>query len=112
MDEFWFVLIIAIIIIFFSAASQKDTLREEAESLTSELTNGGTYSLATGGAIQEQKVDKLAKMNYNELKKVLEVESDFCVYFEDQNGNLIEVKDGVESFGSEIIELNGKPCGR
>ena len=47
-------------------------------------------------------------MDYDDLKDSMNIKNEFCVYFEDENGNIVE---GIKTIGSDKIEVNGKPCG-
>jgi len=112
-DELWFVLIVAIIIVMFSMLSQKrdEGLQDEAETILDELTNGDEHTFAVDGLLQEEILTRISGMSYKELKDSLNVENDFCIYFEDEDGNLVEVKDGLRSVGSDAIFIDGRPCG-
>ena len=118
-DVLWLVLFVMILIIFISVLN-KDAgleieakgLEKEAKNILIELTHNEEYGFAQDDVIHEEKLEKVLGMAYAELKDNLDIENDFCVYFEDENGNLIEVKDGVTSIGSSAIELNGEPCGK
>ena len=70
--------------------------------------------------ILDNKVDKarlkeLSSMPYSDLKLGLGVKHDFCLYFEDEYGNLINISDdtsdAVMCIGSPNATLNGMPCG-
>lgn len=111
-DELWLVLIVVIFILFISVITQKNELEREAENILNELTNDNSYSFAQDNVIHEEKLEKVSDMGYIELKNNLNIKNDFCIYFEDENGNLVEVKDGLKSIGSDVIEINGEPCGR
>jgi len=85
-------------------------LEQEAKILLDTVTAEGT-GLVQSNELLEDKVKSLSNMDYDEFKHTLGLKSDFCIYFEDANGNLIKI-DGVEhGIGSEKIKINGKPCG-
>jgi hypothetical protein len=110
-DELWLLLIVMFFIIFVSVLTQKNELQEEAETILDELMDDKEHSFAQNNIIHEGKLEKVSGMSYRELKNSLNVKNDFCVYFEDENGNLVEVKDGIRSIGSDVIKVNGVPCG-
>ena len=84
-------------------------LEQEAKILLDTVTAEGT-GLVQSNELLEDKVKSLSNMDYDEFKHTLGLKSDFCIYFEDANGNLIKI-DGVEhGIGSEKIKINGKPC--
>ena len=84
-------------------------LEQEAKILLDTVTAEGT-GLVQSNELLEDKVKSLSNMDYDEFKHTLSLKSDFCIYFEDANGNIIKI-DGVEhGIGSEKIKINGKPC--
>ena len=118
-DVLWLVLIVMLLIILVSLVTQKYDIGEDKENLMKEaknilniLTDGREIGFAPNNMIEEEKLEKFLDMDYSELKKNLNVKNDFCIYFEDERGNLVEVKKGIKGIGSGIIELNGEPCGK
>jgi len=117
-DVLWLVLIVMGLIIFISMFTQEsdlegaENLKMEAENILNKLTADGEYSFAQDDVIHEERLEKILNMAYSEFKNNLNVKNDFCIYFEDEDGNLVEVKDGVKSIGSSAIEINGEPCGQ
>ena len=101
-------------VVTFEAAEKVDVadladLEQEAKILLDTVTAEGT-GLVQSNELLEDKVKSLSNMDYDEFKHTLGLKSDFCIYFEDANGNLIKI-DGVEhGIGSEKIKINGKPC--
>ena len=110
-DPLWLVFLVAVLIVIISVFYQEDGLSKEANFILDEFSNGNKYSFVVGNTIHEEKLEEIVEMDYKELKENLNVENDFCVYFEDEDGNLVEIK-GVKAIGSEIIEINGVPCGQ
>ena len=110
-DELWLVLIVMIFIVFISIATQKNDLEKEAETILNELTDDKEHSFAPNNIIEEEKLEKISDMDYSELKNNLNIKNEFCVYFEDEEGNLFEIKDGLKSIGSNTIKINGVSCG-
>ena len=113
LGELWLVLVVAIVIVVTSLLTPQsdEGLQEEAETILDELTNGDEHTFAVNGILQEEILTRISGMSYKELKDSLNVENDFCIYFEDESGNLVEIKDGLRSVGSDAIVINGRPCG-
>jgi len=111
--ELWLVLVVAIVAAAFSMFTPQsdEGLQGEAETILDVLTNGDEHTFAVNDVFQEEILAKISGMSYKELKDSLNVENDFCIYFEDESGNLVEVKDGLRSVGSDAIVINGRPCG-
>lgn len=124
-----------ILILFFGiitslSGPRKGKLSKDAELITKALTGQSDSAL-----VQDNKVDA-ARINdfvispdqYNELKSQLGVKGDFCIYFEDSEGNLVPVLlrvddpdptvDGDETYyyvngvGDDGAMINDHPCGQ
>ena len=61
--------------------------------------------LVQSNELSEDKVKSLSNMDYDEFKHTLGLKSDFCVYFEDANGNLIRVDSVEPGIGSGKIKI-------
>ena len=114
-------ILLAVIVIFRTALAptqtpelskeEKNDLAGEADIILGELTGGNAeVSLLDSNELMEEKVIGLEQMNYDELKDLLGVENDFCVFFEDATGDIMKVDDIVPGIGSDKIYINGKPC--
>ena len=89
----------------------KTDLVEEAEIVLDTLTNGASeVSLLDSNELIEEKIRELDKKDYNEIKSMLGVKSDFCIFFEDLNGNPVKIGDINSGVGSDKIYINGKSC--
>jgi len=86
-------------------------LEEEAETLLDTLTNeGGRVSLLGSNELLEVRVRELYEMDYEEIKSILGLKQDFCIFFEDISGNLVNIADIGSGIGSDKIYVNGNPC--
>ena len=114
-------ILLAVIVIFRTALAptqtpelskeEKNDLAGEADIILGELTGGNAeVSLLDSNELMEEKVIGLEQMNYDELKDLLGVENDFCVFFEDATGDIMKVDDMETGIGSDKIYINGKPC--
>lgn len=62
------------------------------------------------------KLDEFAKQEYDIVRGEIGVKKEFCIYLEDDEGNLIQISDDKKSFGSKDAELtiegsfNPVPC--
>tara|TARA_B100001964_G_scaffold4051_1_gene4407 strand:- start:747 stop:1058 length:312 start_codon:yes stop_codon:yes gene_type:complete len=101
---------LALFVIFKTslAPPKAANLMQEAETVINILTNEKTEaSLLTQNSLTEEKVENL---DYDEIKNIIGVENDFCIFFEDINGNLVKIDDMDPGIGSDKIYINGKPC--
>ena len=102
------VFISAVIVILYLVSQPSGTRRtlqeltDEGETISSQLISSGSDS---GGAVivvkNKLQKDALAQLaadaalpgGYERLKSLLGVKGDFCIHFEDENGNLIDIDD-------------------
>ncbi len=105
-------LILALFIILKTAfTSQKTQLTEEAEIVLNTLTDGNAeISLVDSNGLVENKVRDLDNMDYDEIKNIIGIKNDFCIFFEDTTGNIIKIDDINLGIGSNKIRINGDPC--
>ena len=90
----------------------KADLAEEAEIVLEKLTKGDTeINLLSSNTLLEEKLENLDRMGYDEVKNILGIKSDFCIYFEDATGNIVKIDDISPGIGSDKIYINGEPCG-
>lgn len=91
---------------------EKANLAGEAEIVLDKLAGGhAEVSVLDSDGLMEEKVIDLEQRDYNEIKSMLGVKNDFCLFFEDATGNLVRI-DGIDSgIGSDKIHVNGEPCG-
>lgn len=109
-DNMMLIFIIALIILILSVLNPHQKEYQEAKKISEKLMSEEGYNLVSGNVIVEEKLDQVIKTPYNELKHNLKVTKDFCVYFEDSDGNIIELRSGIKGIGSDEIMLNGQPC--
>lgn len=90
-----------------------EQLKKEAELLTTKVVvSNSELGIAADNEIDDHKLSSLADKNYYEIKNALKIKNDFCIFFEDQQGNLVRV-DGLKAgIGSGKIIVNGDPCGK
>ena len=86
-------------------------LEKEAKHLLNVLANkDGKVSLVDSNGLVEEKIESLSDMGYEEIKSILGIKNDFCIFFEDVLGNIVKI-DGVNpGIGSDKIYINGEPC--
>jgi len=86
-------------------------LKADANSVIKQVSNeGNTLSVVSKQEINMTKIGELKNLNYDELKSQLRVEGDFCIYIEDEKGNLVMINDSYRGVGSPNINISGVPC--
>ena len=106
-----FFLLILLLFAIIKAIIPESDLELEAEMLLDTLTNeNGKASLLSSNELLEEKVRELDEMDYEEMKNILGLKQDFCIFFEDVTGAVIKIADVNSGIGSGKIYVNGNPC--
>ena len=90
---------------------QNEKLRSESERLPTVLTSQQNISgvFIKGTKVDDQKLGEALNLSYESLKQLLGIQSDFCVYFEDEKGNVVPVRNKI-GIGSSLVNFSGKGC--
>ena len=103
-DEITLVLIVALIAMIVGIYNKTAKLEMEAGKIAEVILDNHAISFATNGIIDEDKLNQIQNMDYNQFKNYLKVKNDFCIYIEDGNGNILLAK------GSPKLEKDGLHC--
>lgn len=91
--------------------SKAGNLKEEAYVVIKQITNEDSLvKVVEGNEVSVSKLNNLKNMDYDELKKRLKVTGDFCIYIEDEKGNLVVINNSFKGIGAPTIGLDGTPC--
>lgn len=113
---------IAAIFIFYALLNanqntKANTLKEEASTVIKQVASeDAPVSIVNNREVNAAKLKELKNLqteNYDELKRKLRIDGDFCIYMEDENGNIVLIQDesgGYKGIGSPGIDLGGTPC--
>ena len=86
-------------------------LKEEAVVVIKQVgSEDSTLSVVTKNEIDVNKLNELKNLRYDDLKRKLNVEGDFCIYIEDDKGNIVPIESNVYGIGSSKIDVGGKQC--
>ena len=115
-----FMLAAGIIFTLLVNREQEDTapLRIESEVIATKLTTDPILQIAPNNQLDAEKLSLLAEREYESLRKDLGVNNEFCIFIQDESGQLLYVLDGdgnkYTGIGSGNGELNlsGTPCGQ
>jgi len=118
-----FLLAIGTIYSLLNAKEAQDVspLRIESEVVATVLTTGANspeLRVATENQLNMEALGDLAAKDYNELKTSFGIENDFCIFLEDEDGNLIYIENNGELYagiGPNNGDLNlasDTPCGK
>ena len=91
--------------------TSKANLEKEAKIVLNVLANkDGKVSLVDANGLVEEKIERLNDMGYEEIKSILGIKNDFCIFFEDVTGNIVKINGINSGIGSGRIYINNKPC--
>jgi len=114
-----FLLVIGVFYALLTNNAKEDTtdLKISSETIATKLTDDSKNSIVIDDTISQEKLVELAQKKYLELKKELSVNSEFCVFFKDERGSVINItyeEDGYTytyvGIGSSKINVSGIPC--
>ncbi|HLC49823.1 MAG TPA: hypothetical protein VJI97_00160 [Candidatus Nanoarchaeia archaeon] len=88
-----------------------DSLKKQSLTIIKQVTSeDSNLKVVDNNEISDQKLDELKDMDYEDLKRKLRADKDFCIYIEDENGNLVTMNNNYLGIGSPDIDLAGTPC--
>ena len=108
---------IAVILLFYLTGPiaenrQAAKLQSESEKLPSVLSarQNLTSAFIEGSKVDVGKLASASNVSYENLKSLLGIESEFCIYFEDEKGNIVPVQGNMVGIGSPLVNLSGRGC--
>jgi hypothetical protein len=113
------VIFIAIIIIFYTTINYQktpglDTIKTDPEKIRVELERNPELAFLKESEISYDKLQNFTNevaTNYSGVKQKLGIQGDFCIFYEDENGNIIRLKDNKTGVGNPGVIVGGVPCG-
>ena len=94
------IFIIAFFIVYALSNSNPNTkasdLKQEGSAIIKQVSS-------------QEELNELKGMSYDELKRKFKVEGNFCIYLEDEKGNVIPMG-SQNGIGSKDINISGSPC--
>ena len=86
-------------------------LKKEASAIVKEIaSDDAALRIIDGNELNESKSGQLKNLTYEELKRRLRVAGDFCIFLEDDKGNIVLINNTYKGIGSPNIYLNGTHC--
>ncbi|MBW2990887.1 hypothetical protein KY348_04225 [Candidatus Woesearchaeota archaeon] len=112
------VIFVSIILIFYVTMSDRGKprlkdLEVEATDLKIELEKNPEVGFISEDVVDMEKLKVFtnnATYDYEGLKSKLGLRGDFCIFYEDSDGNIIPIGNKT-SIGNPAILINGTPCG-
>lgn len=110
------VIMIGALIVFFSIASNdadrdfKQASDEADYLIKSASSTDDAMQIIEGNEVDDERLSEVAAIPYSQLKAEAGVKNDFCIYLENNQGNVIPIN-GSMGIGSGSINVSGIPCG-
>jgi hypothetical protein len=108
--------IIAAILVYYLLGPVKDreqqkNIEDDSKKIPNSLGSDQNFTstFIYNSKVDEAKLIGVSNLSYESLKNNLGVSSDFCIYFEDENGNLVPIGD-KQGLGSPVANISGKSC--
>ena len=119
-----FIIVLAIIfyfVLFSTGQMTIEQLQEESDMIPLKIISaepgvGDDIAFIIDGKVDTDKLKEVANMDYTQLKSKLGIRSDFCIYFEDKDGNIIDIsgdieKENVVGIGDPDFSIGDYDCG-
>ena len=110
------IVFMAALFIFYSllnsnTGAKASNLKEQASLVIRQIgSEESPLSIVEDKEINLSRLNELKNLSYDELKRRLRIEGDFCIYIEDENGNIVLINNSYKGIGSPDINLSGTPC--
>ncbi len=108
--------LVAAILLFYTAGpvatdKQSSELKKESKSIASTLSSEQNLTVVfiKGAKIDGERFAAAANLSYETLKSLLGVNSEFCIYLEDEKGNVVPME-GRVGIGSPLANISGRGC--
>jgi uncharacterized protein YpmS len=103
-----------IFFIFLSGPSESSAkqLQDEAALVIRQFsTDNDELNIVDNNELNTAKATWLKlNLTYADLKQRLRIGGDFCIFVEDQEGNIVLINNTYKGIGSPDIEIDGIPC--
>jgi len=112
----WLILGTTFILLLFVLVNTQDQTIKKEQEITETFLDGNFQSLIINGEIDEKRLMELKDQSFEEMKDMLGVKRNFCIYFEDEDGNLVTINNPddpqvpIHGIGSSDITIGGKAC--
>ena len=92
-------------------ATSAKNLKNDASLIIRQVSSEGLpVNILDRQQVNISKLNELKNLTYDELKSILRVEGDFCIYLEDDRGYVVIVNNSYKGIGSPNINISNTPC--
>lgn len=119
-----FLLVIGVFYVVLINKSNSDTtqLKIASETVATKLVDDPAVGIVEGDAIQQEKLEDMLQKEYDSLRQQFGINSEFCIFLEDDKGNIINITYTNETDtltyttigigpNNNDLKLAGMPCG-
>ncbi len=94
-----------------SPSTKAKNLEEGASIVIRQVSSEGiSVGILDKQQISISRLNELKNLTYDELKKRLRVEGDFCIYLENDKGEILLLNNSYKGIGSGSINISNTPC--
>ena len=87
------------------------SLRNDASIVMKQVSSEGVpLNFLYRQQVNASRMNELKNLSYDELKRMLRIEGDFCIYLEDEVGYVIVINNSYKGIGSPNINISKTPC--
>ena len=105
--------VIFYVILYQNPNANVSNLKDQASTVIRQISSGdSSIKILNKNDVNVSKINELKNLSYDNLKQMLRVEGDFCIYIEDGTGNVVLINNSYRSVGSSSINISGTPCGQ
>lgn len=109
--------VVAVIFFFYmvgreTVGDKAGNVEKESEKISEMLASpqNTSFSLVSGAKVDTLKLEELSNMDYEVIKAHLGMQADFCIYLEDEKGNVVPVSDKKLGIGNSKVNISGRAC--
>ena len=122
-SQSWSIDIIVAVVVFMGAFflfytilnsnpnTKASSLKQDASSVIKQIAaEDSSLRVIDNNEVNESRLNELKNLSYDELKRQFRVEGDFCIYMEDDKGNIVLINNSYKGVGTPSIMVGGTPC--
>ncbi|MEM4267384.1 MAG: hypothetical protein QXK37_00980 [Candidatus Woesearchaeota archaeon] len=100
------------LIFFYSILNLKHNIGEQERETESIANRVFSHDFLADGVLTEEEVEQLKTYDCEKLKQVFDTNKKICIYFKDENGNIINLTSTEKiGIGCPDINIGGYACG-
>lgn len=91
--------------------SKNEQLKSDASTVNKIISSQDSkLRIVDKNQINVSRLNELKNMSYDELKRFFRIDGEFCIYLEDEQGNIMTINNTYKGIGTSDIIIDGSPC--